>query len=88
MQILGLERGGMSVSPQMYGLGVVDPMMSTMATVYKVASFAGGVIGAYHGYKRHRGSIGWAIGWSLLGGLFWPIALPVAYAQGIGKPMR
>ncbi len=88
MQILGLERGDHDDSA-LQGLGVIDdPMMGVMTTIYKLGSLAGGVVGAYHGYKRHRGSIGWAIGWSLLGGLFWPIALPVAYAQGVGKPMR
>ena len=89
MQILGLERGGdYGVRSQLQGLGATDPMMSIMSTIYKVGSFAGGVVGAYHGYKRHRGSIGWAIGWSILGSLFWPVAMPVAYAQGVGKPMR
>lgn len=41
---------------------------------------------AYHGYKRSRGSVGAAIGWGLLGGMF-PIITPiVALAQGFGKP--
>ena len=42
-------------------------------------------LGAYHGYKR-TGSIGWAIGWALLGGLFPIITIPVAIAQGFAKP--
>lgn len=40
----------------------------------------------YHGYKRHEGSVGWSLVWGLLGGLVWPITLPIAFAQGIGKP--
>ena len=41
---------------------------------------------AYHGYKRNRGSVGAAVGWGLLGGIF-PIITPaVALAQGFGKP--
>lgn len=40
---------------------------------------------AYHGYKRNN-SWGWAVAWGIIGGAFWPIALPVAVAQGIGKP--
>jgi hypothetical protein len=51
---------------------------------YQVAAAAGGVLGAYHGYKRTE-SIGWAIGWSLLGGLFPFITIPIAYAQGFGQ---
>ena len=40
----------------------------------------------YHGYKRNSGSLGWALGWGVLGGLF-PIITPaVALAQGFGKP--
>ena len=42
-------------------------------------------VSAYHGYKRHGGSIPWALGWGFLGGLF-PIVTPaIAFAQGIGK---
>lgn len=42
-------------------------------------------LGAYHGYKRNH-SVGWAIGWGLFGGFLPIIAIPVALAQGIGKP--
>src|SRR5262245_29612494 len=56
-----------------------EPMLSTL---WSIASVAGTGIGAYHGYKRHNGSIGWAIGWALLGGLFPIITIPVAVAQG------
>lgn len=54
--------------------------------VYELLSLAGTVAGAYHGYKRNRGSIGWAIGWAFLGAAFPVITLPVAIAQGYGKP--
>jgi len=40
--------------------------------------------GAYHGYKRNN-SVGWAIGWALLGGMFPVITIPVSLAQGFGK---
>jgi hypothetical protein len=45
---------------------------------------AGLAAGAYHGYKRND-SVGWAIGWAVLGSLFWPIALPIMFAQGFGE---
>lgn len=48
-------------------------------------ALAGTALGAYHGYKR-TGSVGWSIGWALLGGLFPFITVPVALAQGFGKP--
>ncbi|HEY5656558.1 MAG TPA: hypothetical protein VIY27_02095 [Myxococcota bacterium] len=43
---------------------------------------------AYHGYKRHRGSLGWAIGWAIMGSLFPVITPAIAVAQGFGQPMR
>jgi hypothetical protein len=54
--------------------------------LWSVLSVAGMGTGAYHGYKRNRGSVGWAIGWGLLGGLFPIITIPVSLAQGFGKP--
>lgn len=52
-----------------------------------MASTAGTAAGAYHGYKR-TGSVGWAIGYALLGGLFWPITVPVMLAQGFGEKAK
>lgn len=52
--------------------------------VWTALSLAGTAVGAYHGYKRND-SVGWAIGWALLGGLFPIIVIPVAFAQGIDK---
>ena len=38
----------------------------------------------YHGYKRNS-SVGWALWWGLMGGLF-PVVTPaIAVAQGFGK---
>jgi hypothetical protein len=53
-----------------------------------VASVVSTGIGAYHGYRRNNDSIGWALWWALMGGLF-PIVTPaIAFAQGFGKPRR
>jgi len=54
--------------------------------IWSALSLAGAGTGAYHGYKRNRGSVGWAIGWFLLGGIFPIITIPVSIAQGFGKP--
>ena len=64
------------------GLGISSG--NTTSALYQAAGVAGMAIGAYHGYKRNN-SVGWAIGWALLGGIFPVIAIPVAFAQGIGK---
>lgn len=53
---------------------------------YVVAS-AASIALAYHGYKRNN-SVGWAIGWAIMGSMFWPIAVPIALAQGFGKPAK
>jgi hypothetical protein len=51
---------------------------------YYLLSAAGTAVGAYHGWKRDE-SVGWAIGWALLGGIAPFIVIPVALAQGMGK---
>ena len=56
-------------------------------TIWMTASIAGVGLGAYHGYRRND-SVGWAIGWALLGSIFPVITLPVMFAQGFGKPKR
>lgn len=58
---------------------------STLSTLNTILSYGGMVAGAYHGYKRNNGSIGWAIGWAILGGM-WPIAIPIMLVQGFAKP--
>lgn len=52
-----------------------------------VLSLAVGSALAYHGYKRTQ-SVGWAVAWGLGGGAVWPIMLPIALAQGFGRPER
>ncbi len=42
---------------------------------------------AYHGYRRNR-SLGWALVWGFMGGLF-PVFTPaIALAQGFGERDR
>lgn len=60
-----------------------NPTVRALKIGYALAGLAGTAIGAYHGYKRND-SIGWAIGWALLGGLFPIVVIPVAFAQGLG----
>lgn len=44
-------------------------------------------VSAYHGYRRHN-SLGGAIGWAVMGGLFPLITPAVGLAQGWGKRAR
>ena len=56
----------------------------TWTTLATTLALAGTGLGAYHGYRR-TDSVGWAIVWGLLGGLFPIITIPVAFAQGFGQ---
>jgi alcohol dehydrogenase class IV len=56
-------------------------------TIAGIGAAVGSVAGAYHGYKRND-SVGWAIAWFFLAGWFWPIALPIMFAQGFGERKR
>lgn len=70
------------------GLASTDPTRpGPLTTVWYIASAASTVGLAYHGYRRNN-SVGWAIGWALLGGIFWPVGWGVALAQGFGRPRR
>ena len=57
---------------------------SALAITLYALHVAGTAVGAYHGWKRNE-SVGWTIGWALLGGLAPYIVIPVAFAQGISK---
>lgn len=63
----------------------LGPVAQSLVDVYPVLAAAGMAVGAYHGYKRDR-SVGWAIGWGFLGGMFPYFVIPIALAQGIGTP--
>lgn len=62
----------------------VDGQPSLVARGYRIGSTVSVPLLVYHGYKRNE-SIGWAVVWGLLGGSFWVIGLPLAFAQGFGK---
>jgi hypothetical protein len=63
------------------------PTQQAYRTAMQVARVASVGAGAYHGYKRNN-SIGWAIWWALMGGLFPVITPAIAVAQGFGKPAK
>lgn len=89
-QALALPSAKWSSNLALAATGQVDPVLppdasSTVDKVYSLLSIAGTAAGAYHGYRR-TGKIGWTLGWALLGGLFPIITVPVAIAQGFGRP--
>ena len=61
-----------------------QPISWKVPWVYRIGALVGTAAGAYHGYKRNR-SAGWAVGWALAAGAFWPIVLPIIAAQGFGE---
>jgi len=56
--------------------------------ISRLGSWGGSISGAYHGYKRNGDSWGWGIGWFILGGMFWPLTIPISVAQGYGKKAK
>jgi len=71
-----------------HALGALPELSPGAMLALRVVSMASAGASAYHGYKRNRGSVGWAIGWGVLGAIF-PIITPaVALAQGFGKPAK
>jgi len=78
---------GYSVTRVPHNTGMSGTETNPVYAVYSLLSLAGATTGAYHGYKRNN-SVGWAIGWFLLGGMFPFITIPVSLAQGYGKPAK
>jgi hypothetical protein len=82
----GVCRGAVGSRPSAGSRGHWSWASSPLPGWYHFLGYVGAAAGTYHGYKRHRGSIGWAIGWGLLGGILPVITLPLSAAQGFGKP--
>jgi len=54
-------------------------------TLWGIASLVSMGASAYHGSKRHGGSVVWGIWWGLVGGVF-PVLTPaIGAAQGFAK---
>ena len=96
MDGFGASPDGLGATLRMLGDDTQQPLLvdnrpagfkRALAISYSIASVAGAGLGAYHGYKRND-SVGWAILWSLLGAAFPVVTIPVALAQGLGKPPR
>lgn len=66
------------------GFVVIAEPYQTMVKIYSVFGLAAAATGAYHGYRRNE-SVGWAVGWFLLGSIFPFVSVPVMLAQGFGK---
>ena len=79
--------GGPVVKREYKSLGdAAEGNVSNWSFTWGVLSVLGAALSAYHGYKRNHESTGSAVGWGVLGGLFPVITVPVALAQGYGKP--
>ena len=61
------------------------PASEATSFVWGIASLASMAASAYHGSKRHGGSIGWGVWWGVVGGIF-PVLTPaIGAAQGFAK---
>ena len=87
------------IQQPLYGIGAMVPLAATPVLpeimrpapvptkgnmVLWALAAAGTTVGAYHGYKRNN-SVGWGVGWAILGGIAPFIVLPIVVAQGLGK---
>ncbi len=52
---------------------------------YSVAGTVSSMLGFYHGYRRNNKSFMWGLWWFVTSGLFWPITMPLAAAQGFAQ---
>ncbi len=78
---------GIAPPPAVAMPDVVTPV-KWVGVVYGVLAAVSVGLSAYHGYKRHNGSIGWAAGWSFMA-MILPVVTPaVAFAQGYGRKMQ
>ena len=69
-------------------LGQKPELVRNIGRVWSVVAPISAAVSAFHGYRRHRGSLGWALGWAVMGSLFPVITPTIAFAQGYGQPMR
>lgn len=53
--------------------------------IWRTLQITGAALGAWHGYRRND-SVWWGVVWGLAGAALPPITLPIAFAQGLGKP--
>jgi len=54
--------------------------------IFRVFSLLAGLAGAYHGVRRHNGSIGWGIWWGFAASMFPVLTTVLAIGQGFAKP--
>lgn len=55
--------------------------------IWTAIATVGAIAGAYHGFKRNHGDVGWSLAWGLGGAVFpIPTVVPIALLQGFGKP--
>lgn len=64
---------------------LAGPVAEAAPILWGLLAVASVAASAYHGSKRHGGSIGWGVGWGILGGLF-PVLTPaIAAGQGFAE---
>jgi len=75
--------------PASYQSRGLSPQLDSIVKhpVYRMLALIGAGAGAYHGYKRNR-SVGDAVVWGLLGGIFPVLTIPVSLAQGFGEKAK
>lgn len=68
-----------------------DYVLFSQRMIYVLAlgqRLMGASVGAYHGYKRNRGSMGAALGWGIAGAILPVLTVGVGLYQGLAQPKR
>lgn len=79
-----MDPDGRYVSPYQNADGSLNGTGVAVAAVSTVSM----ALSAYHGLKRNRGSIGYAVLWGIMGATF-PVLVPViAFGQGFAEPEK
>jgi len=86
LQGLSGAADSISVKPMGY-LGQDSAGRPVWSYAIRVASLASMGLLGYHGYMRND-SVGWALVWGVFGSIVWPITVPIALVQGLGKPKK
>ena len=64
----------------------VAPAVPVLTPLGLMIASVGAIVGAYHGTRRNRGSVGWGLVWGLAGATAPLITTGIAVAQGYGSP--
>lgn len=80
--------GPSALGQRISDIAVESPAVAAAAVIHGMLRIVGAGVAGVHGYRRHSGSVGAAIGWSVLGFIAPIITNAVGFAQGYSTPIK